>query len=208
MTEAIRRFSAAMRVNEPTVTLGRPVPFIFGPARQAAVMYLDWETHQGTQDLRLSRLAAGLGIEPPPIFYHRMTRPLLEVATELAHDRQERGVGLVVVDSMIFALGGEGKQFHETVPAFFNAARLSTPAATLIISHVTKADTRGDGPGSPFGGAFAFNGPRLIWGAQRDKDRMDATWVRYTCTKANDMAKPAPFGLHFWNPSGRRYQAL
>jgi hypothetical protein len=132
-----------------------------------------------------------------------MTRPLVEVATELARECQERSVGLVVVDSMIFALGGEGKQFHETVPAFFNATRLFAPAATLIISHVTKADTRGDGPGSPFGGAFAYNGPRLVWGAMRDKDRMDATWVQYICTKANDMAKPAPFGLHFWNPSGQ-----
>jgi len=249
LTEAIRRFSKAMRVNEPTVTLtgrpapetyqalvpdflytgeptmlfgdgesaksitalllaiavqsGRPVPFIFGPARQAVVLYLDWETHQGAQDLRLSRLAAGLGIEPPPIFYRRMTRPLVEIATEVARECQERGVGLVVVDSMIFALGGEGKQFHETVPAFFNAARLFAPAATLIISHVTKADTRGDGPGSPFGGAFAYNGPRLVWGAKRDKDRMDQTWVRYTCTKANDMAKPSPFGLHFWIPVGQ-----
>lgn len=249
LTEAIRGFSKAMRVNEPTVTLtgrpapetyqglvpgflytgeptmlfgdgesaksitalllaiavqsGQPVPFIFGPARQAAVLYLDWETHQGTQDLRLSRLAAGLGIAPPPIFYRRMTRPLVEVATELARECQERGVGLVVVDSMIFALGGEGKQFHETVPAFFNAARLFAPAATLMISHVTKADTRGDGPGSPFGGAFAYNGPRLVWGAKRDKDLMDGTWVQYTCTKANDMAKPEPFGLHFWNPAGQ-----
>jgi hypothetical protein len=100
---------------------------------------------------------------------------------------------------MMFAVaGGDGAAFHEPITAFYNALRLFAPAASLIISHVTGADARGGGPARPFGGAFAFNGPRLIWEAKRDPNVDDATAIAFTCRKANNLPRrPEPFGLRF-----------
>src|SRR4029434_82020 len=72
------------------------------------------------------------------------------------------------------------------------------PAASLVLNHVTNDVARGQGRARPFGGAFAFNGPRLIWEAKRDLEIEDATAIAFTCTKANNLPrKPEPFGLRF-----------
>jgi hypothetical protein len=105
----------------------------------------------------------------------------------------------VIIDSKMFAVaGGDGAAFHEPITAFYNALRLFAPAASLVLNHITGADAGNGGPARPFGGAFAFNGPRLIWEAKRDQDVTDATAIAFTCRKANNLPrKPEPFGLRF-----------
>jgi hypothetical protein len=166
------------------------------PTRAVPVAYLDWETQLDDIEARLAPLAAGLGIDPPEILYRRQARPLVDEASTLAAELSRRRIGFVVIDSKMYALGrGE---FHETVPAFYSALRLFAPAATLIINHITNEDARTGRTARPFGGAFAFNGPRLIWEAKRDKDITDATAISFICTKANNLPrKPDPFGLSF-----------
>jgi hypothetical protein len=178
---------------------GTTLPFGLKPVRAVPAAYLDWETSRDTVETRLALIAAGLGIEPPPILYKRMTRPLVDDAAALAAEFARRGIGFVVIDSKMFAVaGGEGAAFHEPITAFYNALRLFAPAATLVLNHVTNADARTGGPARPFGGAFAFNGPRLIWEAKRDQDVTDATAIVFTCKKANNLPRrPEPFGLRF-----------
>ena len=181
------------------VQSGTALPFGLKPLRPVPTVYLDWETHPDTVDERLTVVAAGLGIDPPPLLYKRMTRPLIDEAAALAAEFARREIGFVVVDSMMFAVaGGEGGAFHEPITAFYGALRLFAPAATLVISHVTGADARGGSPARPYGGAFAFNGQRLIWEARRDPDVDGATAIAFTCRKANNLARrPEPFGLRF-----------
>ena len=178
---------------------GAALPFGLKPARPAPAAFLDWETSRDTLEARLALLAAGLGIDPPPILYKRMTRPLVDEAAALAAEFARASIGFVVIDSKMFAVaGGDGAAFHEPITAFYNALRLFAPAASLILNHVTGADARGGGPSRPFGGAFAFNGPRLIWEAKRDHEVTDATAIAFTCRKANNLPrKPEPFGLRF-----------
>lgn len=178
---------------------GAALPFGLKPARAVPAAYLDWETSRDTLETRLALIAAGLGIDPPAIIYKHMTRPLVDEAAALAADFAHRGIGFVVIDSKMFAVaGGDGAAFHEPITAFYNALRLFAPAASLVLNHITGADARGGGPARPFGGAFAFNGPRLIWEAKRDPDVTDATAIAFTCRKANNLArKPEPFGLRF-----------
>ncbi len=79
-------------------------------------------------ETRVALLAAGLGIDPPPILYKHMTRPLVDEAAALAAEVARLGVGLVVVDSMMFAVsGGDGAAFHEPITAFYGALRLVQP---------------------------------------------------------------------------------
>lgn len=181
------------------VHAGVALPFGLKPARAVPAAYLDWETSQDTMDSRLGLLAAGLGVDPPAIVYKRMSRPLVDEAAALAAEFARRGVCFVIIDSMMFAVSnGEGAAYHEPITAFYNALRLFAPAATLVLSHVTGEDARRGGAARPFGGAFAFNGPRLIWEAKRDPDITDAVAIAFTCRKANNLARrPDPFGLLF-----------
>jgi hypothetical protein len=177
------------------------LPSPLRPTRQTPVAYLDWETDAETVNDRLGRLAAGLGIEPPPILYRRMTRPLVEVATGLAADFRRRGIGLVVIDSMMYALGGGDDRnggMVDQVIKFFNACRLFAPAARLVLNHITAQEAAGKvGTARPFGGAFAHNGPRLTWRATRDQNSTDAA-ITFVCTKGNNLDRvPEPFGLQY-----------
>jgi hypothetical protein len=178
---------------------GTSLPFGLRPARAVLSAYLDWETGRDTIESRLSLIAAGLGIDPPAILYKRMTRPLVDEAPALAVEFARRGVGFVVIDSKMFAVSsGDGAAFHEPITAFYNALRLFAPAASLVLNHITNDSAKAGTPARPFGGAFAFNGPRLIWEAKRDHDVDDATAIVFTCRKANNLPrKPEPFGLRF-----------
>ena len=178
---------------------GASLPHGLRPVRACPAAYLDWETSRDTIEARLTMLATGLGVEVPRIIYKRMNRPLVDEVTTLAAEFARRGVGLVVIDSKMFAVaGGEGAAFHEPITAFYRALRLFAPAATLVLNHVTNAEAKNGGPSRPFGGAFAFNGPRLIWEAKRDHEVADATAIAFACKKANNLSmRPEPFGLRF-----------
>lgn len=107
------------------------------------------------------------------------------------------------LDSQMFAVAS-GEMFHEPLTAFYTALRLFAPAAVLVLSHVTGEDARRGLAARPFGEAFAFNAPRLIWEAKRDQDVPDATAITFPCRKANNLARrPEPFGLLFMPGEGR-----
>jgi hypothetical protein len=181
------------------VHTGRALPFGLKPARAVPVAILDYETSRGAASPRSALISAGLGVDPPSILYKRMTRPLVDEADALAAEFARRGIGFVIVDSLMFAVaGGEGSAFHEPITAFYNALRLFAPAATLILNHITGADARSGGPPYPYGGAFAWNGPRLSWELKRDRDVEDATALVFTNRKANNFPRLFdPFGLEF-----------
>ncbi len=189
---------------------GCPLPGGLLPVRPVQAAYLDWETTKATLDHRLGRIAAGLGIDPPPILYKRMTRPLLDEVGYLAAEFTRRHVGFVIVDSKMFAVAsGDGAAFHEPITAFYGALRLFAPAAVLVLNHVTNSDARTGVPARPFGGAFAWNGPRLVWEAKRDPEVDDATAIVFTCRKANNLTtKPEPFGLTFRSADSPRGQVI
>jgi len=178
---------------------GCALPGALLPVRAVPAAYLDWETTKNTLDERLGRVAVGLGVDPPPLLYKHMTRPLVDEVGRLSVEFAKQQVGFVVMDSKMFAVdGGDGAAFHEPITAFYGAVRMFAPAAVLVLNHVTNADARTGVPARPFGGAFAFNGPRLIWEAKRDQEIEDATAIVFTCRKANNLArKPPPFGLRF-----------
>ena len=75
-----------------------------------------------------------------------MTRPLVDEARPWPRSSPGAGIGLVVIDSKMFAVaGGDGAAFHEPITAFYNALRLFAPAASLVLNHITNADARAAG---------------------------------------------------------------
>ena len=181
------------------MSTGRSLPAGLTPTRSVHAAYLDWETSESITNERLRFLANGFGIPPPPVLYKHMTRPLVEEIGPLSMELAHRKVGLVVIDSKMFAVrSGDGAAFHEPITAFYNACRLFSPAAVLVLNHITNADARTGSSARPFGGAFAFNGPRVVWEAKRDHTIEDATAIVFTNTKANHLARKSDsFGLAF-----------
>ncbi len=102
-----------------------------------AVVLLDWELTRDITLGRLYRIARGMGLtNPPAIFYQSMTDPLgvhLDDITEWCHNIQP---GLVVVDSMGPACGGDPND-HEKSIALMNQIR-KLRMTTWVVDHQSK----------------------------------------------------------------------
>src|SRR5262249_27230387 len=136
------------------VHTGATLPFGLKVTRPTPAAYLDWETSRDTVEMRLRLVSNGLGVAPPGILYKRMTRPLVDKMARSRAGLARRELGLLVLASKMFAVaGGAGGASHEPITGIYNALRFFSPAASLILNHITNSDARGDGPARPFGGA-------------------------------------------------------
>jgi len=124
------------------------------------VLYLDWELRAPEMRARVRQLRAG---HPELTHYplHRaMHLPLASCAAEIRREITAREIGVVIVDSLGPATGGEIERSSDPV-AFFNALN-SLGVASLLISHVAKpADS--EKMRTPYGSVYYFNLARSIW---------------------------------------------
>jgi hypothetical protein len=124
-----------------------------------AVLYDDHETDEDTFHEKLVAVCAGAGIrELPKVYYRRAVASLRESAPALRRQIAELGIGMVVIDSLGMASGGD-PQAPDVAIALFAAIR-SLGVPTLAIDHIAKnaADQ-----GKAFGSVYKHNGPRLTW---------------------------------------------
>jgi hypothetical protein len=145
----------------------------FHPTRRVGVMTLDWETTEEEQAERLNRLCYGAGLSVPAVFYRDYYRSLTEVVRAVRQDVAENDIGLVIVDSIAPACGGEVTA-EQAIP-FFNALRSLGPDVTrLVVSHVSHSTaTKESGAGRPFGSVFVRNLARSAWEIQRAEEGGD-----------------------------------
>lgn len=123
------------------------------------VLYLDWETDASEVSTRVRNIHAGLGItNDSGIVYRAQTLPLAQDQDRIQDIVDERGIDLVIVDSMGMAVEGE-LESAETVLSFFRAVRTIGKTA-LIISHVNRQ-------GTIFGSAYTNNSARNVWEASK-----------------------------------------
>lgn len=178
----------------------------FEPSEQMAVLTLDWETTEDEQAERLHRLCAGLGLSNVPQFHYRpMWRSLADDQASVRAEVGRLGVGLVLVDSIAPAMGGEVTS--EFAVPFFNALRSLGPGVSrLVVSHISKATAQqATGSGDPFGSVFVRNLARAAWAvkATPDGDGL-AVEAGLFHTKANrgPLRKPVGVRLSFDDPAG------
>lgn len=187
------------------VTTGLPIgPFT--PTRRAPVLTLDWETTEEEQAERLTRLCFGAGLSVPKVFYQRQDQSLSAGIRAVRQEVDERGVGLVIVDSIAPACGGEVTA-EQAIP-FFNALRsLGKDVTRLVVSHVTHSTAQKEGgPGRPFGSVFVRNLSRSAWEIQRagESDDEDSVLVGMYHRKVNRgrLQKAAGLRVTFQDPEG------
>ncbi len=147
------------------------------PTETGNVLVCDWETDGETAQARLDSLVRGAELtqvhldgpdadcdDPncsyPHIFFLRCYFPLVEMADAIARLVVERGIGLVIVDSLTFAAAGSAKD-EDTVIPMFNAMR-RWKCSVLIVDHVT-VEKDGREQSKPYGSRFKRNAARLMW---------------------------------------------
>ncbi len=124
------------------------------------VLYLDWELQAPEQRARVRQLRAGHPELTRSPMYRRMHVPLASCATELRRDLHAHDIGVIIIDSVGMATGGEMERSQDPV-AFFNALG-SFGVASLLIHHVPKA-ADDDKKRTPYGSVYYYNLSRSIW---------------------------------------------
>jgi hypothetical protein len=180
------------------LTTGQSLPGGIRARRQAPVLVCDWETDHGPWDGRLAGLCAGLGLEiPSTIHYREMTAALTDDLTMLAAEAARIGVGLVIIDSLAPACGPE-PDGTDAVVRTLNALRAFSPAARLVLAHVSKADAALRDGARPFGSVFTWNLSRSLWEIRRDQDSDPGQLtMALTHRKNNTGRRHEPLGLRF-----------
>jgi DNA-directed RNA polymerase specialized sigma24 family protein len=131
---------------------------------QANALYLDYETDFEEVDYRSKRIKRGLSMpEELSIRYRRCALPLADDLSEIQRAIADGNIGLVVVDSLGAACGGDLNS-AEVATRFFGALR-QLPVTSLLISHVSKSKETKDK--TPYGSVYFYNFARNVFELRR-----------------------------------------
>lgn len=201
-SESLKSFLAQVIVS--CVYQGLALPWGVLPTRRLRALYLDWETNEVVIADRMARIAAGLRIAPIHMAYRgalrtREAAPLRMLVDEVSNIReqiQRERIGLVVIDSIGFAVAG--KLVDDDVARGAMSALRQLPATRLVVAHISKeAANQTSGRVDPFGSTFFRAGLRSGFEVRRSEvqpldgsvDLVINHW------KSNDGAHNRPFGL-------------
>lgn len=146
------------------------------PTASGPVMWLDYEAQRHTTAKRL----AMLGHKDAPIFYVPGLRPIAEDVDRLRNIAEAEGIGLVVVDSVVLAVGGAVSPKDAEAPTQYANAVAAIAPRSIGLAHVVKSSE--DDGRKPFGSGFWHNIARLTWHVKRDEEE-NGHLVRLTCRK-------------------------
>jgi len=124
------------------------------------VLYLDWEMRAPEMRARVRQLRAGHPELTKAPLHRAMHLPLVSCSAEIRREIHERDIGIVIVDSLGPATGGEIERSSDPV-AFFGALG-SLGCASLLIGHVAKPSDE-EKSRTPYGSVYYYNLARSIW---------------------------------------------
>ena len=179
------------------VAVASGVPTFAGWRVPAArrVLVLDWEADEDDWNDIIAGVSEGIGIEAPQIEYQACDRPLPNMVHQLARTIAERSIGLVIVDSVGFAIPSarDGASYEEGAMRLFKALRtLAVPA--LLIDHTGKGD---EGREGPYGSAYKWHSMRHGWQLVAGEEAAEdgALHLALLHRKHNLTAEHAPIGI-------------
>jgi hypothetical protein len=178
------------------VSSGYPLPGGLRPLQKTKVLYLDYETDEEEQRLRLEWIRAGMLLpEVPDIICRHQTRPFVDDLARIRREVDTQGIGLVIVDSIAYALGGSAMDADYVIAAFNGLRSLGNQVSRLVIAHIPKAE-KGAQQASIYGSVFFENAGRSVWEVRSETENDGITMGLFQ-RKANWGKKFAPFGLRF-----------
>ena len=172
-------------------------PFrLVGPAR--SVVVCDWETTEAEWSRRLAAIARAVGhASPEAVHYRPESAPLVDVLDSLRAKVRAEAAGLVVVDSLMAALGGPITP--EFTTPFYNGLRsLGGEVSVLIVHHLGWSEgAREHGPPHAYGDVTITNRARAAWALVREEQGVEPEDMQITMTntKMNGSAIQGSIGL-------------
>ncbi|MBT9144157.1 MAG: hypothetical protein DDT32_02143 [Syntrophomonadaceae bacterium] len=157
---------------------------------QGNVLYLDYETSSTEINDRVVKIKNGLSLKSDSLDYRFCSQALASEIEYIQRTVLDKGINLVIVDSVGGACGGEPES-AEVVLRYFMALR-SLKITTLSIDHVTKAgDTK-----MPFGSVYKANSARSIYELRKSQEAGEG-WMDIGLyhRKCNVGRLQKPFGL-------------
>lgn len=177
--------------------------------KQCPVLFLDFETTRSTFERRMTMIRKGLGIgkdEYDNVYYRQMTRPFVNDIVELTSIIKTYNIGLIVVDSMGMASGGnqnDDTTIIELTRAMSNVSEaVGGNLSKLIVDHPAKMPGEG-GKASPYGSGYKITWIRNMFQLRKDEAQGRKTMtVALFHEKSNDGAKLADqgFEINFETP--------
>jgi hypothetical protein len=170
------------------------------PGQSCVCLYLDYEDEESSITKRWTALHRGFR-DPNqaelemPILYRRMSAPLIDSVESLRSEIVENHVGLVIVDSLGPAAGGN---LYDPQPAIeYHQALRALGVTSLTLAHNSKDPLAKRK--SIFGSVFFTNLTRSIWETEAEPERMDRTEVTMSLAQRNSnlSAIHAPLGFQY-----------
>jgi DNA-binding transcriptional ArsR family regulator len=160
------------------VASGRQITRYLQPVDVGAgqpVLILDWETTAWEWQERLRSLAQavlGLPDVPDTVQYLRLDRPLAELRRPIHRLVDRLGARLVIVDSALFATGGDPREVGPARDLLNAMAALGGGVARLVLIHIAKADARDERASTAraYGSILWEAGARVVWECRISRD--------------------------------------
>ncbi len=166
------------------------------PAKRLRVLYLDYESDDDEQRTRLEWLANGMGLTSTPnILYRHQTRPIVDDIARIKKVVDEEEIGLVILDSIAYALRGSAIDADVVIEAFNALRSLGSKVTRLVIGHIPKAD-KDQKVGSIYGSVFFENAGRSVWEMRVELENDGVSMAMFQ-RKSNWGKKSPPFGLRY-----------
>ena len=159
-------------------------------------LYLDYEEDEDEIKDRIARLRRGLGLPAVILKYQSRAQAIADSVPELRRQIMRENIGLIAVDSIGPALGGDPND-NALAIRFMNSLR-SLDRTTILVDHIGKhADNKLRAKG-PIGGVYKFNLARSIWEVRRfqetDENEIKVLLIH---RKSNNSRLSRPIGLRF-----------
>ena len=166
------------------VALG--IDFVGIKTKQCKVLYLDWEMIEADHLRRAYQLCRGIGLPRPPanLYYWSLQHPLTSIIERITAFISEKEIGLVIVDSMGLASGGDAESAKAVIPLF--AALKSMGVTILTLDHQSKMQDKQEyGNKTVFGSVYKYNLARSVLQIKKVGTRDLDTYVLISPKKNN-----------------------
>jgi hypothetical protein len=111
---------------------------------------------------------------------------------------KEEDIKLVIVDSVIPALGADPKESQEVVEFFLALRRIQNIGASyLLLTHVPKHERNSQSTSTPIGSVFFENFPRLTWELRSVPTEEMISMALFPAKTNVGKVEPLGFGFYF-----------
>ncbi len=180
-----------------SIVVQNAISSFFDIEKAVNVLYLDWETSREDIEKRFTKLAARY-IEIKPPFYRNLAFPLKYEIDNITNDILENDIKLLIIDSVVPALGGNINDAAVVAEFFAMLKQLYNLNSTrsLLLTHVSKSDKQNEtGNASAIGSVYFENYPRLVW-ELKSFNTTNKLNIELRPTKSN-ISWPQPFAVEF-----------